>query len=195
MSASPARIEIRSFRVVFALERRIHHIDHWRIPVPYGLPVRALAYAVAALFVTVVVGRLPLVGEAVGLVPAPLRLVVWPGAVGFALSRLRVDGRPAHGFLLALARYRLGPRYLSAFRAAPPPGSRVRISEPIAFLPDERGPRLRRGRVRGAARLRLAYPMAAQWRGRRLLLRQTGAWPLERSRVLAADDSSTVVFR
>src|SRR4051794_24021445 len=168
VQGSPPSMEIRSFRVVFALERRIHHIDHWRIPVPYGLPVRALAYAVAALAVIVIAGRLPLVGDVVGLVPAPLRLVVWPGAAGFALSRLRVDGRPAHAFLLAMARYRAGPRYLSAFRAAPRPGTRLRVGDPLAFMPDERGAQVRRGRVRGPVRIRLAYPMAAEQRGGRL---------------------------
>lgn len=188
-------MEIRSFRVVFALERRIHHIDQWRIPVPYGLPVRALAYAVAALALTLLAGRIPIVGAAIGLVPAPLRLVVWPGAVGFVLSRLRVDGRPAHAFLLAALRYRLGSRYLSAFRPAPRPGTRLRIVEPIVFRPDDGGCSVRRGRVRGPARVTIACPMAAERRGRTLTLRQASGEPLSRPQVLSAERGSTVIVR
>ena len=33
MSAQPGPIQIRSFRVCFQLERRLHKIDRWRIPV------------------------------------------------------------------------------------------------------------------------------------------------------------------
>jgi hypothetical protein len=190
-----SQLDIRSFRVVFALERRIHHIDQWRIPIPYGLPVRALAYALAALALTLAAARLPLLGDLVGLMPAPLRLVVWPGAAGFALSRLRVDGRPAHGFLVAAARVRLGPRYLVAFRPAPPPGTCVRFTDPIQFVPDECGPHVRPGRVRGRARIRLAYAMTATQRGRRLVLRRSGDRPLARARVIGADTGSAVMFR
>jgi hypothetical protein len=39
-----AGLEVRSFRVVFQLERRLHRIQHWKLPLPYGLPLRGLAY-------------------------------------------------------------------------------------------------------------------------------------------------------
>jgi len=40
--ADQQTLQIRSFRVVFDLERRLHKIDRWRIPLPYGVPVRGL---------------------------------------------------------------------------------------------------------------------------------------------------------
>ena len=50
---SDNKITLRSYRLAFELERRLHRIDRFRIPVPYGIPLAALAYAVAlaALFV------------------------------------------------------------------------------------------------------------------------------------------------
>jgi hypothetical protein len=194
-TTATSSLEIRSFRVVFALERRIHHIDRWRIPVPYGLPVRALAYGLAALAVTVLAGRLPALGALVAFIPAPLRFVVLPGAAGFALSRVRVDGRPAHGFLLASARYRFAPRYISAFRPAAPPGTVLRIAEPVAFAPDEHSRRLRRGRIRGPVRLRAAYQMAGAQHGRKLVLEQIDERPLRRPKLIAVAPGMRVEFQ
>ena len=34
---------IRSYRVCFSLERRIYKIDRWRLPVPWGVPLRTTA--------------------------------------------------------------------------------------------------------------------------------------------------------
>src|SRR4051794_11411748 len=141
-------MEIRSFRVVFALERRIHRVDRFRIPLPYGVPVRAAVYAFVALVLIVLASRLPAVGELVALLPAPLRFVALPVGAGFLLSRARVDGRPAHRFLVSYARHRCAPRYISAFRPIDRPGRAFRFTEPIAFVPDWR-------RVAGPARLRL----------------------------------------
>jgi hypothetical protein len=42
------RIRLRSYRLAFALERRIHRIDTFRIPLPYGLPLAALGWAAGA---------------------------------------------------------------------------------------------------------------------------------------------------
>jgi hypothetical protein len=177
-------LEIRSFRVVFELERRIHRIQHWRVPLPYGLPVRGLAYGALALLAIVLAGRLPLVGELVGALPPPVRFVLLPAALGATVARARVDGRPAHRFLAAWLRHRVGPRRLNAFRPIEPVGTVERIAEPIAFLPDSRAPRYRRGRLRGEAAVLLRYPARAveRRRGRRLELRQTEAAPLARGK-------------
>src|SRR5215213_3634989 len=88
-------ITIRSYRVVFRLERRLHKVDRWRIPVPYGLQLRGVAYFAAVLAAVVLVGRLPAAGELLAVLPAPLRFVVGPIAVAFALTRLSPDGRAA----------------------------------------------------------------------------------------------------
>jgi hypothetical protein len=183
-------MEVRSFRVVFALERRIHRVDRFRIPLPYGVPVRAAVYAFVVLVLIVLAGRLPAVGELVQLLPAPLRLVALPIGVGFLLSRARVDGRPAHRFLVSCLRHRAGARHLSAFRPIPAPGGAVRFTEPIAFVPDWR-------RVVGPARLRLTAAAELKQRrgGAQLVIRPAAGGALRRSRTVCVDDGGEVIFR
>jgi hypothetical protein len=150
-------ITIRSFRVVFNLERRIHKVDRWRIPVPYGIPLRGIAYWVLALFATLALGRLPVIGELVALLPTPIRLVLVPVAIAYALARLRVDGRAAHTALAAWARFELSPRRLAGVREVPRVGSVVRLAD-FPLLPDERSARYRRGIIEGPATVLLRYP-------------------------------------
>src|SRR4051812_4152503 len=102
--ADETEVQIRSFRVVFDLERRIHRIDKIRIPLPYGLPLRSVAYACTALATVVALAQLPLVGAVVGVLPAPIRFVALPGGVAYGLTQVRVDGRPAHTAAIALVR-------------------------------------------------------------------------------------------
>ena len=183
-------MEIRSFRVVFALERRIHRVDRFRIPLPYGLPVRAAVYAFVALVLIVLAGRIPAVGELIGLLPAPLRFVALPIGIGFLLSRARVDGRPAHRFLVSYARHRFAARYMSAFRHIDPPGQAVRFTEPIPFIPDWR-------RVVGPARLRLTEAAELEERrgGAQLVIRPVAAGVLRRPRLLTVERGAEVIFR
>lgn len=183
-------MEIRSFRVVFALERRIHRVDRFRIPLPYGVPVRAAVYAFVALVLVVLAGRLPAVGELVGLLPAPLRFVALPLGAGFLLSRARVDGRPAHRFLVSYVRHRAGARYLSAFRPIDPAGRAFRFTEPIAFVPDWR-------RVVGPARLRLTEAAELEERrgGAQLVIRPAAGGTLRRSRMVCVEGGAEVIFR
>ena len=171
-------LEIRSFHVVFALERRLHRIDRWRLPFPYGVPVRAIAYATGALLAIVIAGRLPLAGHVVGAMPAPLRYVIAPAAIGAALTRLRVDGRPAHRHLLARLSHRFAPTRRSGVRAAPQPGTVLRAVQPVVVAGDEAAPQYRGARIIGPAEVLLRYPAQGHQRGRRLRLVQSGEEPL-----------------
>jgi hypothetical protein len=112
-------LQIQSFRVVFELERRIHRIDRFKIPLPYGLPLRTLGYTLAALVVVLAASGLPGIGAVVEAVPAPLRFVILPVGVGIAMTRLRLDGRSAHAASLAWLTYTFSPRDLVAFRRRP----------------------------------------------------------------------------
>lgn len=192
---SRATLEIHSFRVVFALERRLHRIDRWRLPLPYGLPVRALAYAAAVLLLIVAASRLPGIGDLVRVLPAPVRFVLLPGIAAFTLDRARVDGRPAHKFLIALLRHRLGARHLSGFRRTPPAGHEARIQSELAFVPDLSAGYYRPSRIKGPARLRLAYPVEGLRQGRRLVLRQSDRAPLRRAKLLTLPQGAEVEFR
>lgn len=119
---SDGAVQIQSFRVVFDLERRIHRIDRFKIPMPYGLPLRSVGYSLAALAVILIIGGLPVVGAPVAALPSPLRLVLIPVGVAVLLTRLRIDGRSAHAACAAWLTFRLQPRHLVAFAPGTPTG-------------------------------------------------------------------------
>ena len=113
-------LQIRSFRVVFELERRIYSVDRFRVPLPYGLPLRSIAYAAAALVCVLILDGLPMTGALLGVLPTPVRLVLVPVATSWALTRVRVDGRTAHAAAVAWAGYRLAPRRPTRVHRATP---------------------------------------------------------------------------
>src|SRR3954449_7658854 len=101
---------IRSYRRVFEVDRRIYRVDRWALPVPGGVPLRAVGYFAAALITVIAAGALPGVGELVSGVSAPLRFVVVPLAVAVLGSQAAPDGRAAHRFVWDWLRLRLGGR-------------------------------------------------------------------------------------
>jgi hypothetical protein len=167
MSTEP--LEIRSFRVVFALERRLHRIDRFRLPLPYGVPARSIGHACAILLAIVVAGRLPVLGALLHALPAPLRFCVLPAGGAALVARVRVDGRPPERFLWSAARHLAGPRYVDAFRRVPAPGSVRVIDEPISLVADLRSG-WPRGRISGTGRVTVTASCRAVQRGRSLRL-------------------------
>jgi hypothetical protein len=187
-------LRIRSFRVVFALERRLFKIERFRLPFAYGVPLRAIGYAAAALIVVALAGQLPVVGAVLGLVPPPLRFVALPVGVAALMTRVRVDGLPAHRFLVMWLEHRLTPRTLA--RLAPDRQPAVdRIAEPIVFEPDTSGPRLRRGVIVGARELALAVPARAEVHGTTLTLEQRSDRPLRARKRVRIPHGGRVVLR
>lgn len=145
-------IEIRSYRRVFDLERRIYRIDSLRLN-PGGIPVRGLVYFLAIAATAAILGRLPLVASLANAVPWYLRDLAMPGASAALLTVIRVEGRPFHLAAHALARYRIGPRHLTGARPCSAsvgvrPGERWRPEE-IVILPDGSDCRMRRARYTG----------------------------------------------
>ena len=108
-------LQIPSFRVVFDLERRIHRIDRFRVPFPYGLPLRSLAYALVGVVAVLILRQLPAVGALLALLPIPAQLVLLPVGISCLLTRLRLDGRSAHAAVAAWVRHRLSAKELAAF--------------------------------------------------------------------------------
>lgn len=150
-------LEIRSFHLVFALERRIHRIDRWRLPLPHGIPVAALGYAAGALVATAALTQFPLLGAALAAVPAPLKYVIAPLAAGHLLARLRVDGRPAHRHLAALLRRRAVPCRPSTLTGrAAGHGTRVITGDGL-LVPGPETLGQRPARVSGPAVLRITH--------------------------------------
>ena len=174
---------IRSYRVCFELERRIHRIERWRIPVPYGVPLRGIVYGTLLLALVLVLRRLPGFGELLGVLHPALRLVVLPVGGAWALVRLRVDGRPVHAAGLSWIAWRLGPGRVVGFRAAE--GLGPALIGDICVAPDERSARYRRARITGPAVVVLRYPVQARRSRGRLELRQTGKAPLWSGRRVA----------
>lgn len=139
--------EIRSFRSVFALERRVYRVDRLRLN-PGGVPVRGIAYFVAILLAVLLGERLPLLGLPLRILPWYVREVALPAAAAALFTLIRVEGRPFHLAGLALLRYALGARELSGLR--PRTGADRRLApEQLLVLVDGSEHRLRRLRYRG----------------------------------------------
>jgi type III secretory pathway component EscS len=110
-----------------------------------------------------------LVGEVLGWVAWPLRLVVLPAALATLACHSSPDGRPAHRLLAGwvTARLREGsPRYEQ------PSASDGTVWAPQVWVaPDEGSPVLHYGRVQGPARLVFARPVVVVAGRGRLIVR------------------------
>jgi hypothetical protein len=140
-------IEIRSYRAVFDLERRIYRVDQLRLN-PGGIPVRGIVYFLAILLAMLIAGGLPLVGVAIGALPWYLRDLALPVASATVLSVIRIEGRPFHLAASALLRYRAQPRRLAGVRPCRGSGECWRPEE-ILLLPDGSDGTMRRLRYTG----------------------------------------------
>ena len=127
-------LEIRSYRAVFDLERRLYRIDRLRLP-PGGIPMRGAVYCLSLVLATTVVSRFPLVGQVASWLPWYLRDVAVPTAVAALLALVRLEGRPFHVAVRALVRHRLGPRWWRGLRPAAPPGA-CWHPDALLMLPD-----------------------------------------------------------
>src|SRR5919202_6495456 len=110
---------IRSYRRVFEVDRRIYRVDRWALPVPGGVPLRAVGYFVATVLAVIVAGALPATGELVGAASAPIRFVVVPLAVAVLGAQAAPDGRAAHRFAWDWLRLRPRARRRCTGRTVP----------------------------------------------------------------------------
>jgi hypothetical protein len=140
-------MEIRSYRRVFELERRLYRVDRLRLN-PGGVPIRGVVYFLALLAACLIVGVVPLLGAAARALPWYLRDVALPGATAVVLCVIRVEGRPFHLAAHAVVRYRLGPRHLAGVRPCRPRDDRW-WPDDILVLPDGSDARMRRLRYCG----------------------------------------------
>ena len=146
--------EIRSYRRVFDLERRIYSIDTLRLN-PGGVPVRDLVYFLVLLGFALLAARLPLAGWVIGKFPWYLADLAAPLLGAGVLGILRLDGRPFHLSAHALMQFWAGPRRLSHLRRCSSV-SRVWLPPPILLLPDGSDSRMRRLRYTGPGAALLA---------------------------------------
>lgn len=193
MSGEDRTVPIRSFRNCFKLERRIHKIDRWRIPAPFGVPLRGVGYAAGAALAMLLLGRAPGLGVAVRSMSPELRFVVFPLALTFALTHWEIDGRPAHAVLRSLLLMHMGPRRLVAWRPAIRPGPVVFGAVTIA--PDDRGTRLRPAVIHGPAHVLIRYPFQVRQQRRTLRIVPDPGPPRWRGKEIAVGRGQRVVIR
>jgi hypothetical protein len=184
-------IEIRSYRRVFDLERRIYRLDRLRLN-PGGVPVRGIVYFLAIVAAAVALRRLPLLGELVGAPPWYLSDLLLPAALAALLCLIRVEGRPFHLAAHALARYVVSARWTSGLERCAAPGHIWRPGRAV-ILPDGSESRMRHLRYTGPGAVLVAVrherprPAAGGGLVRRpppVLVRELPGWPAS-GRVLA----------
>jgi hypothetical protein len=149
-------IDVRSYRAVFALERRIYRIDSIRLN-PGGVPLRGIAYAAVAAALSLVAAAVPPVSWLCTAVPWYLRDVAFPIGLGALLPAVKVEGRVFHSALAALLRYSLGARRLTGLHVAPRSRDRLRPAS-IVFIVDGSEAHPRRLRYRGPGVALIGYP-------------------------------------
>src|ERR1700742_5267748 len=116
---APDRLVIRSYRRVFEVDRRIYRVDRWALPVPGGIPLRAVGYFFATLLAAILLSVFPATSDLIGAITAPLRFVVLPLAVAVLGSQAAPDGRAAHRFASDWVAFKLRARRRSAGRVMP----------------------------------------------------------------------------
>jgi len=154
------QVLLRSYRRVFRVERRLYRIEDWRLPLPGGVPLRALVYFFAAELCVLILAQLPGTGLVLSLLPVEWRYGVVPIACAMAGWWASPDGRAAHRFALTWLRTQLRRRRRRAGRAVRAEGERLGLAERLAIRPGVPGRARVRARVRGPAEIVLAEPLA-----------------------------------
>jgi len=158
MSDSPSppagSLEVRSYRTVFDLERRVYRIDRLRLN-PAGVPVRGVVYFLVLLTLTAGLARLPGVGSLISAVPWYVRDLGAPAGCAALLVLVRVEGRTSHLAAQALLTHVLAPRHLCGLTPGVRDKSRWRPPELVA-LADGSDTRLRHVRFTGPGAVLIA---------------------------------------
>jgi hypothetical protein len=187
------QITLRSFRLAFEVERRLHRIDRFRIPVPYGIPLRGIAYGAVALMGVLWCRAIPVLGEAESLIPWPARFLVLPGAVAVVLCRLDYDGRPAHEAALARMLATVRPSTVVSFEGVR--RASAEALDDVVLGPDERGTAFRTGEVVGAGRVAFRMPVMARRRGRDIEIQPSSSRQLFAAPALDLGDNERLLLR
>jgi hypothetical protein len=140
-------MEIRSYRRVFDLERRIYSVDTLRLN-PAGVPVRGLVYLAVLVVATLALAHLPLSGWVFARAPWYLSELALPALAASVLAMLRLGGRAIHLTGRALLGLWTGPRRLTRLQPCAAAPRAWRPPE-ILLLPDGSDSRMRRLRYTG----------------------------------------------
>jgi hypothetical protein len=158
---SDRRVLIRSYALVFRMQRKLFKVDRWRLPLPGGLEIRAIVYAIVVLLGDLIVSRVALIGPITNKLPAPLHWAILPGLVVFVLVKLEVEGRPPHKVIASLLGWWVRPKYFIGLSHAVAPGIRVPI-QTLCITPDWRAARYRPAEIHGPTTIVCRYPANAR---------------------------------
>lgn len=158
---SEHRVLIRSYALVFRMQRKLFKIDRWRLPLPGGLEIRAIVYAIVVLLGDLIVSRLALIGPLTDMLPAPLHWAILPGLLVFVLVKLEVEGRPPHKVISSLLGWWVRPKYFIGLLPAERPGIQAPI-ETLFVTPDWRSARYRPAEIDGPTAVVCRYPANAR---------------------------------
>jgi hypothetical protein len=139
--------EIRSYRRVFDLERRVYSVEGLRLN-PAGVPVRGILYFLVIILAGLISARVPLLDAVSAALPWYLRDIALPAASATVLSVIRVEGRTFHLAAHALLRYSCGSRHRTCGHRLGSSGRRWQPGE-IVLLPDGSDSRMRALRYTG----------------------------------------------
>lgn len=195
-------MEIRSYRTVFDLERRIYRIDRIRLN-PAGVPVRGVVYALATAALAALVAALPGIGLIAAALPWYLREIALPAGLAALLVVLRIDGRPFHRAALSMLSHALAARTVSGHGR--PLGAARWSPDRLLLLPDGSDARIRRLSYRGPGAVLIAVAHerrelrgglpARLARRPQLLLRQLPDRRMQRARVIELADGARMRLR
>ena len=188
------RIDVRSYRTVFDLERRLYRIDRLRLN-PGGVPVRGIVYGVVLTVVVAVLAALPLLGWPLRALPWPARHLLLPTLLAALLTVVRVDGRPWHVALRSLVELAVGPRRIHAWERVPRSAERWRPPD-LVVIPDGSECGLRRACFRGPGAVVVGVAHELRGRhGRRVQLRPTRQAGQPARKVVVLGDGSRLDIR
>jgi hypothetical protein len=202
-------IQLRGYRRVFRIERRLFRFDRWRIPYPHGVPLRGIGYFLVIELSVFALWRLPLFGQLVGLWSPAISFLGLPLVGAFLLMQGRIDGRPPHHVLASLLRWSINPRCLAGLSPCPREREEVLPLEEVVVAFDARESFLVRGRIKGPAKVTFRYPAVVRVEGARpwvrdpekraararryRVRRRRGAAPMLRGKVVGVPEGRELV--
>jgi hypothetical protein len=161
-----APLEIRSFRSVFALERRIYRVDTLRLN-PGGIPLRGVVYGALLIVAALIASAVPPTEWLDPLMPWYARDIGLPLAAATLLGSLRIEGRAFHLAGHALAAYALAPRHTNGLLARAG-RERTWCPPPMLWIPDGSEGCFRALRYHGPGAVLVQHAhVRAEWAGRR----------------------------
>jgi hypothetical protein len=164
-------MEIRSYRSVFALERRIYRIDTIRLN-PSGVPLRGIAYAAVLVACATAASGVPPLSWLDAALPWYLRDLGLPVCASVVLTAVRIEGRVLHVAVTSIARQTFGPRALFGL-SQPDRAPHVVRPGPILFIADGSEGSFRRMRYSGPGVALICAPHVRE-QGRRRIHRSAG---------------------